>query len=117
MPRFTFGEYTSIHLLLDCFLTSDTHVTYSEQFCPSGYVMDKWELYRSSFHFVLLRVGCGLQDYMDDMTDPLSEVCPVCDVGLWWRFMLMYHPPIVSIELGQDASMKGVLKLTYGDVH
>jgi hypothetical protein len=26
---FTFGEYTSAHLLLNCFLTSDAQVTYS----------------------------------------------------------------------------------------
>ncbi|KAF8231453.1 hypothetical protein L208DRAFT_1469729 [Tricholoma matsutake] len=31
---FTFGEYASVHSLLDCFLTSDAHVTYSERFWP-----------------------------------------------------------------------------------
>ena len=101
LPGFTFSEYASVHSLLDCFLTSNAHITCSEQFCPSGHVTDKWELYRSSSHFVLGRVGCGLQDYMDDMTDLLSEACLVCDVSLWWRFMLMYHPPLVSIELGR----------------
>jgi hypothetical protein len=113
---FTFGEYTSVHLLLDCFLTSGAHVTYSERFCPSGHVMDKQELYRSSSQFVLSRVGCRVQDYMDDMTDPLSEGCPVCDVGLWQRFMVMHHPPLVSVELRQDASVIDVLELTSGDV-
>jgi hypothetical protein len=53
---------------------------------------------------------------MDDMTNPLSEACLICDVGLWQRFMLMYHPPLVSVELGQDASVIDVLELTSGDV-
>ena len=53
---------------------------------------------------------------MDDITDPLSEACPRCDVSLWWRFMLMHHPPLVAIELGKDASLINVLELTSQDV-
>ena len=29
----------------------------------------------------------------------------------------MYHPPLVSVELGQDASAIGVLELTSQNVH
>jgi hypothetical protein len=117
-PNFTFGEYASVHSLLDYFLTSDAHVTFSERFCPSGHIIDKRELYRSSCCFVLSRAGCGVQEYMDDMSDPLSEVCPspTCDVSLWRRFTLMYHPPLVSVELGQDASPIDVLELTSQNV-
>ena len=58
-PSFTFGEYASVHSLLDCFLTSDalSHVTFSEWFCPSGHMVDKQELYKSSCYFVLSRSG------------------------------------------------------------
>ena len=38
-------EWSSHHAGL---IVSDTHVTYSEWFCPSGHVVDKWELYGSS---------------------------------------------------------------------
>jgi hypothetical protein len=114
--NFTFGEYASVHSLADYFLTSTAHVTSSEWLCCSGHIMDKRESHRSSSHFVLLRVGCGLQDYMDDMSDPLSAACSVCQVNLWWRFTLMYHPPLVSVELGQDTSALDVLELTCRNV-
>ena len=51
-----------------------------------------------------------------DITDVLSEACLMCDVYLWWRYMLMYHPLLVSIELGLDASPLDVLELTSQNV-
>lgn len=114
---FTFSKYASVHLLLDCLLMSDNHMMFSQWFCPDGHLVNKWESYRSSCYFVLLRAGCGLQQCMDDIMDPLSEVCPRCDVSLWWRFTLMHHPPLVAIELGKDTSLINELELTSQDVH
>ena len=105
----------------------DAHVTFLS--C-SGHIVDKWEPYRSSCYFVLLRAGCGLQNYMDDITDPLSQACLICDVivstcgggsSLWLHTVTILYGidgglVTVPIELGQDASAISVLELTSQNV-
>ena len=71
--------------------------------CPNGHNVDTPESRGAFCSIVLSRGGCSLHDYLGDFASPSSATCPICTQNLVHRFNFTCHPPMIVIDLGEDA--------------
>jgi hypothetical protein len=101
--EFPFGQYASVHTIMDRLLTSSVPILSSKRQCPNGHTVDNEERTVSSCEIMTPNApdNLSIQQYIDNFSVPLSSSCPECECDLIRHFSFACHPPLLAIELWQ----------------
>jgi hypothetical protein len=100
---FPFGQYASVHAIMDRLLTSSVPILTSSRYCRNGHAVCREESTVSSCEIMTPNVpeDCTIQQYFDDFAVPLSSFCPEYGCDMFRQFSFTCHPPLLAIELWQ----------------
>ena len=101
--EFAFGEYASVHAIMDRLLVSEEPVLRSVHRCRDNHMVDTDECFSRSCEIVMMGAsaltGRSIQEYMGDLSTALSVTCTECSNELVRSFSFTSHPPLLCIEL------------------
>lgn len=97
---FGYGEYTSVHSLLERILTSSVPVTQSSVICTSGHVVDRAGAASLSCQLMLVdSAGESLQDHVNRLGVTSATRCVHCNLPLVRIFTFVSAPTLISFDL------------------
>ena len=103
--EFAFGEYASVHAIMDRLLVSQEPVMESVRRCRENHMVDSDKRFSSSCEVVTMGAsaltGRSIQEFMEDFSITLSVTCARCSNELVRSFSFIFHPPLLCIELWQ----------------
>jgi hypothetical protein len=99
--EFLFGQYASVHAIIDRLFSSSVPVLRSERCCQNGHIVESEERAVSSCEIMTPNApdNCTIQQYIDNFAVPLSSFCPDCGCNLVRLFSFACHPPLLAIDL------------------
>ena len=87
--------------------------------CPNHHQIDTEAITRFSCGVVSWAPrDATLQEYFDDYTAPLADVCCSCASNISRKFSFVTHPPLLAVDLGENKPYPNpVLTIKSGEVN
>jgi hypothetical protein len=99
--EFEFGEFTSVHSILEKLLETGEHVTSSSRQCSScEYSVGRETNTTSCLVYTFASPGMRLQTHLNNQEQLLASTCPMCGQPQIRRIVFQGHPPLLAFQWG-----------------